>query len=206
MRCPFCHNYELIHNPTEQYSVEEIESFLKKRKNRLEAVVVSGGEPCIHNDLPEFLSNIKSLGYFIKLDTNGCYPEMLNQLIKEALIDYVAMDIKAPLLPVNRNTQNVLADNTGLKDPDSDAMLKSVRIILDSKIDYEFRTTITKELLSFEDVIDIARMIPEAGKFFIQSFRPCESIPFPNLSSYSDSELNELLFRLKQILPVSELR
>ena len=208
LRCPYCQNAELIYETEPLYDTNFIMNFLNKRKSRLEAVVISGGEPCIHKDLPEFLSNIKSLGYLIKLDTNGCYPDMLDFLIKQSLIDYIAMDIKAPIdslnLPINKDTP--LSKNTGISVPNAAAMLKSIELIKKAKIEHEFRTTVTKELLSSDDLINIAKTLPSDSKFFLQNFQMSDTVPDKTLHPYPPNELTDILLKIQAIVPNSEIR
>lgn len=144
-RCRYCHNPELIypHLFTEPMPEEEIESFLQRRKGTLEGVVVSGGEPTLHEDLPQFLSHLKSLGYKTKLDTNGSRPEVLKNLIDNKLIDFIAMDLKAPL--------EKYALITGV-DTNEAVIKQSITLIQNSGLPHEFRTTYDKEVLTDEDI------------------------------------------------------
>lgn len=206
LRCPFCHNFELVHRAETSYDTAFIMDFLKSRKNHLEAVVISGGEPCIHKDLPEFLYNIKSLGYLIKLDTNGCYPDMIKELINQSLIDYIAMDIKAPVYPDNRQDNSTLIKNIGIQNPEPWKIYKSITTILQSDIESEFRTTVAKELLSSEDLCNIASIISNAKRYFIQSFKRSSSVPAKNLTAYSSRELEDILKKVKAVLPSTQLR
>lgn len=144
-RCRYCHNPELIypHLFTEPMPEEEIESFLQRRKGTLEGVVVSGGEPTLHEDLPQFLSHLKSLGYKTKLDTNGSRPEVLKNLIDNKLVDFIAMDLKAPL--------EKYALITGV-DTNEAVIKQSITLIQNSGLPHEFRTTYDKEVLTDEDI------------------------------------------------------
>lgn len=144
-RCRYCHNPELIypHLFTEPMPEEEIESFLQRRKGTLEGVVVSGGEPTLHEDLPQFLSHLKSLGYKTKLDTNGSRPEVLKNLIDNKLVDFIAMDLKAPL--------EKYALITGA-DTNEAVIKQSITLIQNSGLPHEFRTTYDKEVLTDEDI------------------------------------------------------
>ena len=145
-RCTYCHNFELLENALPQISSNEIIEFLKNRKKILEGVVISGGEPCINKDLPEFIEKIKNIGYKIKLDTNGAYPIMLKELLDKNLLDYVAMDIKAPLC------KEKLMPIINVDNIDMESLKMSVEILKNSSVDYEFRTTVTKEQLSIDDL------------------------------------------------------
>ena len=148
-RCRYCHNPELIypHLFTEPMPEEEIESFLQRRKGTLEGVVVSGGEPTLHEDLPQFLSHLKSLGYKTKLDTNGSRPEVLKNLIDNKLIDFIAMDLKAPL--------DKYALITGVE-ANSTVIRQSMDLILQSGLAYQFRTTYDKEVLDDNDIAAVS--------------------------------------------------
>ncbi len=162
-RCPFCHNPDLVLPerflpPVDQ---EEILKFLQKRQDQLSGVVVTGGEPTIHADLPEFLAKIKELGFAIKLDTNGNNPKALRALISDGLIDYIAMDIKTSL--------GRYREAAGI-DVDVSHIQESVRVIIDSGIDYHFRTTLVCKLVSNNDLQDIADSLKDAKKYFLQTF------------------------------------
>jgi len=170
--CSFCHNPELVDpllmKSQPVISESEIFEFLKKRKGDLEGVCVSGGEPTLHKDLAEFLSKIKNLGFSVKLDTNGSHPEMLEKLIKKKFVDYIAMDIKAPLEKYEEIT--VVADLEKIK--------KSVDLIKNSGIDYEFRTTVVPRFHKKEDLLDIAEWLKGSGKYFLQQFYPTKTLDF----------------------------
>lgn len=208
LRCPYCQNAELIQESEPLYKTDFIMDFLVKRKSRLEAVVISGGEPCLHKDLPVFLSDIKNLGYLIKLDTNGCYPDMLDILIKQNLIDYIAMDIKAAIDVSNPQTDvnGSLSKNTGIPSPNATAMLQSIKLIKTAKTEHEFRTTVAKELLSPNDLINIAKMIPSDSKFFLQSFQMSDAVPDKTLHPYSPDEFADILLKIQEIVPKAEIR
>lgn len=181
-RCPFCYNAELVlpEKIKEQSRVDEKEffNFLKERKGLLEGVVLCGGEPCFCKDLPDFIRKIRKLGYLVKLDTNGSNPKMLKDLIDEKLIDYVAMDIKAPLaqFPISNYQFPKYEKATGTK-VDLDKIKKSVEIIKNSGIDYEFRTTVVPGIHTKEDIVEIAKWIggPKV-KYYLQNFRPEKTI------------------------------
>ena len=162
-RCLYCHNPELVMSQLyrEPISEEEVLGFLEKRKAVLEGITVTGGEPLLHKDLPLFLKDIKEMGYAIKLDTNGSFPERLRQVIDEGLVDYVAMDIKGPL-----SKYNLIAGVT----MDTGDIKKSIDIIMNSNIYYTFRTTVIKSLLTIEDLRLIAQMIKGAGRYILQRF------------------------------------
>ena len=151
-KCPFCHNRNLA-QPTNNIEIpfNDILSFLKERVNKLEGVVISGGEPTLMNDLPQKIYEIKKLGFFVKLDTNGYKPEVLHYLIENKLVDYIAMDIK--------NSLEKYHLITGVKDIEINNILKSIKLIQESGIDYEFRTTLVKEFHTIEDIKNISKLL-----------------------------------------------
>jgi len=165
-RCPYCHNAPLIscHEPKELLIPEEhFFEFLNCRRNQLDAVVVSGGEPTIHRDLPVFLRRIKDMGFAVKLDTNGSNPEVLKEILDNNLIDYIAMDIKAPLTNYKKLTDKVSS---------SEGIQESINIISKSGIDHEFRTTVVEALLRLEDMQAIRKLIPAGSTYHLQKFYP----------------------------------
>jgi len=165
-RCPFCHNSGLIDDPQsyETIPIERIEKFLLEHKDFTDGICLTGGEPCLHKNcgLFEFLKRIKALGFKIKLDTNGTDPEALKKAINENLIDYIAMDLKAPLDERYHRLSGVNVDLEKIK--------QSIKIILDSGLPYEFRTTVVPTLLDIKDIEDIAKYISGAQKFVLQQF------------------------------------
>lgn len=160
-RCPFCHNSPLI-NEQPLLDLNEIITYLEKRKRMLDAVVISGGEPTLHKDLPVILKVIKELGYVIKLDTNGTNPQMLKELIDNKLIDYVAMDIKGSL--------NIYHLITGVKNPLLDNIKESINILKQSNIDFEFRTTLVKEYHDLKTINEMKELLKGTKKLFLQKF------------------------------------
>ena len=150
-RCRYCHNPELVypHLFTEPVAEEEIFSFLQRRQGSLEGVVVSGGEPTLHDDLPAFMARIKALGYAVKLDTNGSRPDMIQDLIDKKLVDYIAMDLKAPLDKYREITE---------VDTNTDILRKSMDLIRQSGLAYEFRTTYDKEVLTEADIENLKQL------------------------------------------------
>ncbi|HON73376.1 MAG TPA: anaerobic ribonucleoside-triphosphate reductase activating protein, partial [bacterium] len=167
-RCPYCHNPELIEsNGGDIIEEDKILSFLDERKGKLDGVVVTGGEPTLQSEIVEFLERIKRLGFFVKLDTNGSYPERIKELIDRKLLDYIAMDIKAPLYKYSRTT---------LTSIDTERIVESIHLIMNSGIDYEFRTTVVRSLLSRDDFPKIGEMIKSAKLFVLQEFRPTKTL------------------------------
>lgn len=161
-RCPWCHNSSLISFEGEKLDLDNLYDYLKKRKNVLEAVCVSGGEPTLNPHIISLLENIKKIGYHIKLDTNGSNPEVLEKLINNHLIDYIAMDIKNDELNYPRTI--------GLDNINFDNIRKSIQLIMNSNLDYEFRTTLVKELHNEESIKNIGKLIEGANKYYLQKF------------------------------------
>ena len=199
-RCPFCHNSDLITYPssTDNISEEEIFTFLKKRKNILSGICITGGEPTLQPDLAEFIEKVRSYGYKIKLDTNGYRPDVIADLLEKNLLDYIAMDIKAGYS--NYVTVSGISNLIIKKIEDS------VSIIENSGIPYEFRTTVVKELHNETDFQEIADMLSPQSPYFIQSFKDSGNILISGLSSCNNEELNKFLSIVKEKLPNSSLR
>ncbi len=192
-RCPYCYNRDLV--LPEYFSPEipeaDLLEFLEGRKGKIQGVVITGGEPTIFPDLPEFLRKIKTLGFQIKLDTNGSNPEMLELLIKENLIDYLAMDIKAPLEKYPEITNFQISKDT---------LLRSIEIINSSDIPYEFRTTVIKDLLNQIDILKISNLIKGSKRYALQNFHPSERLienSFKNKKGLSEEEILNLKKRLE---------
>jgi len=158
--CPFCHNAGLVNSLEQNIAVEDIMEYLMKRKNVLTAVCISGGEPTLNHDLPEFISQIKKLGYRVKLDTNGSNLEMVKYLVENNLIDYIAMDIK--------NSIEHYSKTIG-KDYNFD-ITKTIKYIMNCGIDYEFRTTLVLGYHTNDNISKIGHMIKGAKKYYLQKF------------------------------------
>ena len=189
MRCPFCQNSELIPTTSTQLVDEkEILDYLTLRKNVLNGVTISGGEPTLQPDLKDFIRKVKVLGYDVKLDTNGLNNKVLEELVNEDLIDYVAMDIK--------NTFAKYSKTSGIENISTDNFLNSIEFLkAQKKIDYEFRTTIIEEHHSLQDVLDIINLIGDS-KYFLQNFKMSEFVIDKSLHEVSDEKLllwNEIL-------------
>lgn len=181
-RCPFCHNAGLVLEPLsgQVHADEEIFSFLKKRKGIIKGVCITGGEPTLHADLPEFAAKIKKLGLLVKLDTNGYEPRMLERLLKEKLLDYVAMDIKncPAKYAVTAGMGEGIEDGPkqGLGNFHMERIERSVELLKESGIDYEFRTTVVKELHRTEDLLEIAAWIKGCPHYYLQQFKDSENM------------------------------
>ncbi len=195
-KCPFCHNASLLDNKDGTYDEEEILKFLEKRKKVLEGICISGGEPLMQKEILEFIKKIKDIGYKIKIDTNGSYPEILKYLIDNKLIDYVAMDIKNDIDNYKKTTG---VTNTNI-------VMKSIDILLKSDIEYEFRTTIVKELHNEENIINIAKMIKDAKKYYLQKFIDSGDIVSNNLHPFSDEEMLVIKTKVEKYIPNVEVR
>jgi pyruvate formate lyase activating enzyme len=163
-RCGYCQNPDLIKaQKTFDLNEEDIFSFLEKRRDKLEAVVISGGEPAIHEDLPGFIRELSGYGLKVKLDTNGSVPSMIKKLLQEGLLDYIALDIKTSL-----SKYHLLTDQ---RDIDK-ALAESIRLCMSSGIPYEFRTTCVPGIVDEEDLISIGELVKGAERYFLQQFRP----------------------------------
>mgnify|MGYP001806524019 CR=1 FL=1 len=195
-RCHFCYNPMLVwprnsEAPDEKdkdkgyplIQEDDLFLFLQERQGKLDGVVISGGEPTLHADLPEFIQKIKKLGYLVKLDSNGTNPKMLQSLIKDKLIDYIAMDIKAPW----EKYEAVVGVTVNLEN-----LQKSVKIIMDSGLPYEFRTTLVPDLHNKEDIKKMGEMIKGANRWYLQKFKADTNlvdVNFENQSTFLDSDL-----------------
>lgn len=170
-RCPFCHNGDLVLNPggQPQIPMEEIMAFLKKRQGILDGVCITGGEPTLQPDLEDFIREVKELGYLVKLDTNGYRPEVLGRLLEEGLLDYVAMDVKA--------SKDNYARAVGLESSFSiEPVERSVELLKNSSIDYEFRTTVVKGLHTVEEFDEIGRWLSGCRAYYLQGFQENENV------------------------------
>lgn len=163
-RCPFCHNRDLVLCPeqADRISADDLFSFLKKRRGLLEGVCVTGGEPLLYPELESLLSAVRSMGFSVKLDTNGSRPTRLKRLVEQGLVDYVAMDIK--------NAKEQYKKTVGCPSMDLSSVGESVRYLLSGAVDYEFRTTMVREFHTEEDFSSIGRWIRGAKRYFLQSF------------------------------------
>lgn len=199
-RCPFCQNSSLVLSPDRQPEIpeEEVLSFLKKRKGILEGVCVTGGEPTLSPELPEFLKKIQDLGYPVKLDTNGSRPQVLKDLASRNLIQMTAVDIKA--------CPNNYPSLCGLVHPDLDSIKETVDFLINGSLDYEFRTTVVRELHTEQDFIQIGQWIAGAKAYYLQAYRDSEEVLQPGFSSYSQKELMYFRDILKRTIPLVDLR
>lgn len=201
-RCPFCHNAMLVlpeQIDDECLTDDEVFGFLKKRRGVLDGVAVTGGEPLLHADMPEFLARVKELGYKIKLDTNGSNPELLSEIVKNKLVDRVAMDIK--------NAPEEYARTIGLKSFDIAPVERSKEMLMRGDIDYEFRTTVVKGIHTKESLIGAAKWIKGAKEYYLQQFKDSGNLILPDgLSAYDEKQMHALADAVRDYVPTVEVR
>lgn len=199
LRCEYCHNPELVIRSLEyEFDASQILKYLEERKKKLDAVVITGGEPLIYSDLQEFLEKLKNLGYLVKLDTNGLLPNKLKKTISSELLDYISMDVKYP-----SDGYITYAGEDALEN-----VKQSIEIIKNSGIDYEFRTTYVKGIHNTESSVEIGKMIDGAKQYYVQNFRSGKTID-PSLSesnSFTDKELLILKENIKPYVVNVEIR
>lgn len=200
LRCPFCHNAGLVTEPlTESVTTDELYAFLRKRTGLLDGVCVTGGEPLLQPDLPDFLLPIREMDYAVKLDTNGTNPEKLRELCESGLIDMVAMDIK--------NCPEKYAATAGTERISIDAVHRSVRYLMQQgKIPYEFRTTVVRQYHTAEDFAAIGKWIHGADAYFLQNFRNTGHLIDNSVSGFTPSEMRQFLEIVRKDVPNAALR
>ena len=199
MRCPFCHNFELAENRAEPWGTEDdFFAFLEKRRGLLDGVALTGGEPCLHRDLPELLKKIRDLGFAAKLDTNGFHPKMLREIVDEGLADYVAMDVK--------NSPEKYAATCGAEKLDLAPLYESLGILGENKTEYELRTTVVDQLHTEDDIRRIGEMIRGARRWYIQCFADRDTVPFANLSAPPKEKLLRFEKIAREYVPQASLR
>ncbi len=199
-RCPFCQNASLVlsQRKNSQYEEEEILNFLSSRKHILEGICISGGEPTIQPDLIHFIRKVKSMGYLVKLDTNGTHPKLIRQLMKEHTIDMIAMDIK--------NSKENYEKTCGIETLRIDSIEESIELMKEGWIPYEFRTTVVKELHTKKDIEEIGKWLHGSSPYYLQAFVDSGDLIGGNLTGYNKQELTELLTIVRKYLPNSFLR
>ncbi|MDD5724331.1 MAG: anaerobic ribonucleoside-triphosphate reductase activating protein [Syntrophales bacterium] len=198
-RCPYCHNPELVAPSLPEKGASygktmkagNILAFLERRRGKLDAVSITGGEPLLQSGLIKFIEQVRSLGFLVKIDTNGSHPKILKKLIAGGLLDYIAMDVKAPLEKYEQVTNSPIA---------SDNITESIQMIMGSGIDYEFRTTLVSTLLAGEDLEKIGTLIEGAGRYVLQRFVPSKTLDpaFMNEKTWPDGELYDIKERLER--------
>ena len=198
-RCPFCHNFELVEGPfPPAIGEDDLLAFLRKRRGLLDGVAITGGEPCLRPDLPEFLRKVRDAGFPVKLDTNGAPPAMLARLIDEGLVSYVAMDVK--------NAPAKYAETAGLAHLDLAPIRESVSLLLQAPIEYEFRTTVVRELHEARDFEEIGAWIAGAARYFLQPFVESDHVPNRALSAPSADDLRSFRDVSARFVKLVEIR
>ncbi len=200
MRCPFCHNALLVteFDGSSEFSEEEVLAYLKKRAGILDGICITGGEPLLQRDIGDFMKRIKELGVAIKLDTNGSFPEKLRSLVEAGLVDYVAMDIK--------NSKGKYAETVGIANFDIAPIEESIRYLMSSGVDYEFRTTIVREFHTVEDIAGIAEWISGARRYFLQNFVDSGNTIGEGMTAHSRETLEEMRETAAKKLNLVQLR
>ncbi|MGD2066333.1 MAG: anaerobic ribonucleoside-triphosphate reductase activating protein [Candidatus Bathyarchaeota archaeon] len=207
-RCPFCHNFNLVLNPEKAETIpfEQVKKQLERHKGWIDGVCITGGEPTLHADLPELCSRIKKMGFQVKLDTNGTNPALLKELLKNGLIDYVAIDVKASLTvqkyakACGVNTEKLLEN-----------VKESIEALMESNIDYEFRTTVVPTLHDLEDIKQVCSSLRGCRKYVLQKFdvslgKETLNPGFMKLKPFTDEEMNKFLATAQQLIPAAKLR
>lgn len=199
-RCPFCHNSSLVLNPSSIPALDsnEILSFLNKRKNILSGVCITGGEPTLHHDLPDFISDIKKLGYLVKLDTNGTNPDMIITLFEKGLLDYVAMDIKS--------SKESYFSAAGITSFDISNIESSISYLIARLPAYEFRTTVVDELHSNADMLSLAKWISGSKAYFLQPYKDSPDTISDGYHSPSKEKLDYFINLIKPHVPSVAIR
>lgn len=199
-RCPFCHNAMLVTQLDKDnfYTEEEIFDFLRKRQGILDGVCISGGEPLMNDEIEDFIRAVKKLGFCVKLDTNGAYPEKLKNILSQGIVDYVAMDIK--------NTPEKYAQTIGVKNFDFTPIKESIDAIMHSGIAYEFRTTVVNEYHTVQDVEEIAKMLHGAQGYFIQNFVDSGNLIGTDLTGVSKENMKKMQEKATQYVVNAQIR
>ena len=199
-RCPFCHNALLVTKLPEKpdYSEDEILSFLEKRTGLLDGVAITGGEPLLNPDIADFIRKIRSMGYAVKLDTNGSFPERLKAIVGEGLVDYVAMDIK--------NRKEKYAETIGLKNLDLSKIEESVEFLKSGAVDYEFRTTVVEQFHTVEDIRAAAEWISGAKRYFLQNFVDSGELICEEVSGVDKETMLKMKSVAADFVPQTEIR
>ena len=201
-RCPFCHNAPLVlpeRLEGDENGAETVLAFLKKRQGILDGVAVTGGEPLLHKDIDVFLRQVKALGYAVKLDTNGSFPERLMALVEEGLVDRVAVDIK--------NSPALYAKTVGVPGFDLAPVERTKNYLLSGAVEYEFRTTVVKGLHTRESLVEAARWIEGAQEYYLQQFKDSgDVIAIEGLSAFTGEEMHALAEAVRPIVPTVRVR
>ena len=199
LRCPFCHNGELVLTPGPALmNLEELLTFLDRRRGLLDGVCITGGEPLLRPDLPRLLEAVKEKGFLLKLDTNGGFPRALEDVIRRGLVDYVAMDIK--------NSPDRYPETAGVPGLDVEPYRESAALLLEGRVDYEFRTTVVRELHTAKSLRELSEWIKGARRYYVQGFVDSGDLICPGLTAYSAAEMEELRRAVLDQVPSAELR
>lgn len=201
LRCPFCHNAPLVlpEQLAQDTDEEQVLAFLKKRVGVLDGVAITGGEPLLHKDIGAFLAKVKALGYQIKLDTNGSFPELLMDLVKEGLVDRVAMDIK--------NSPARYPETVGIDKPDMAAIERSKDFLLSGAVDYEFRTTVVMGLHCVDSLREAAQWISGAREYYLQQFKDSgQVLNITGLGAFNQQEMHALAEAVRPWVPSVQVR
>lgn len=196
-RCPFCHNASLVKGEGESISEADFFSFLESRRGLLDGVAVTGGEPLMHPEIEDFLKRVRELGFLIKIDTNGSYPDRLKRLVSQGLCDYAAMDIKS--------SPEGYARAAGANAP-MEKIKESVQFLLSDNVDYEFRTTVARGAVLPEDFEEIGKWIKGAKRYFLQGFVDSGDILGENVGPYTPDEMKAFLETVRRYIPEAQLR
>lgn len=197
LRCPFCHNGSLVKKPIANGNMlHEVMEYLRRRKGIMDGVVITGGEPLLQPDLADFIAQVKSMGYLVKLDTNGALPERLKAVLGCGNVDYIAMDVKSSPEGYSKATGS---------DIDFENFRKSMEIIKQSGIEHEFRTTAVKGIHEIKDFVAIAKLVGKGEKYFIQKFVDSGDI-LSQGNGFSAAEYDEILTKVREIIPEANIR
>ncbi|MBQ7897067.1 MAG: anaerobic ribonucleoside-triphosphate reductase activating protein [Clostridia bacterium] len=199
-RCPFCHNGDLVLGCGEMGEIKEVEIFdtLRRRLGFLDGVCITGGEPLMWQETEELIRDIKDMGYLVKVDTNGSYPDRLERLISSGMVDYVAMDIK--------NSIASYPKTVGLTSFDTTPVERSVELLKKSDLDHEFRTTLVKNLHTEKDMEEIGLWLKGEKKYFLQAFKKSDNVIDDSMEGFEKEELEKMLEIVRSFIPTAQLR
>ena len=199
-RCPFCHNSALVLEPASLPDIDDASFFslLEKRRGILDGVAITGGEPLLSPDIDAFMQRIRGMGFAVKLDTNGAHPKALRRVLEAGLVQYVAMDIK--------NAPSEYARTVGLPQAPMEALRESVSLLMEGKVDFEFRTTLVKGFHTPGGMAEIGRWIEGAPHYFLQGFVDSGAVLSPGLAAFSPEEAEELRQAVLPFVPSAQLR
>ena len=202
MRCPFCHNAEIVLEGTGGLGTEPVFELLEKRKGKLSGLAITGGEPLMQADIADFIKKVKDMGFAVKLDTNGSFPARLRQLVEGGLVDYVAVDVK--------NCKEKYAQTAGLSGETAERMLpmvfESIAYLMEGRVDFEFRTTVVKELHEDDDFRRIGEWLRGDEKFFLQGFSDANGTIVPGLHKHEKADMERFATIMREYIPRTELR